>query len=122
MKAVNYIVKVLAALAAVVGAVYILATYGEKIVEWCKKVMASLPQCDEECECCCGGECNCDEECECDDCEECECECKACCEETVEEVTAEDVPTEEVPAVEVPAEEPVVEEGEVVAEDTDFEG
>ena len=104
MKAVNYIVKVLAALAAVVGAVYILATYGEKIVEWCKKVMASLPQCDcgEECECCCGGECTCEEACECED-----------CEEAVEEET---------PVEEVAAEELVVEEGEVVADEADFEG
>ena len=39
------IVKILTALAAVAGAIYIIATYGEQIVAWCKKVLNSLPKC-----------------------------------------------------------------------------
>ena len=45
MKTLNAIVKVVTALAAVAGAVYIVATYGEQIVAWAKKVMSSLPKC-----------------------------------------------------------------------------
>ena len=44
MKIAAVIAKILAALATVVGAIYLLATYGEQIVAWCKKVMASLPE------------------------------------------------------------------------------
>ena len=58
MKALNTIVKVLTALAAVAGAVYIVATYGEQIVAWAKKMLGCCP-CDGECECC---ECECFEE------------------------------------------------------------
>lgn len=35
------LVKIVTALAAVVGAIYIVATYGDKIVEWAKKIMGS---------------------------------------------------------------------------------
>lgn len=45
MKTLNTIVKILAALAAVAGAVYVVATYGEQITAWAKKVLASLPKC-----------------------------------------------------------------------------
>lgn len=45
MKAFRVIVKILTALAAVAGAVYLLATYGEQIVQWSKKVLASMPSC-----------------------------------------------------------------------------
>ena len=45
MKPVNTIIKILTALAAVAGTVYIIATYGEKIVEWAKKVWAAMPKC-----------------------------------------------------------------------------
>ena len=45
MKALNTIVKILTALAAVAGAVYVVATYGEQIVAWAKKVLASFPKC-----------------------------------------------------------------------------
>ena len=45
------VMKLLAALAAVAGAIYVIATYGEQIVAWCKKVMAMLPKCECECEC-----------------------------------------------------------------------
>ena len=40
----NTLVKIVTALAAAVGAIYIVATYGDKIVEWAKKIMGS---------CCC---------------------------------------------------------------------
>lgn len=45
MKALNTVVKILAALAAVAGAVYIVATYGEQIVAWARKALNSLPKC-----------------------------------------------------------------------------
>ena len=78
MKAAKFIAKIVVALAAIAGAVYVIATYGNQIVAWCKKVLASLPCCKEECECCCGGDCDCDEECCCG--EEC------CCEEAAEDI------------------------------------
>lgn len=45
MKTLNTIVKILAALAAVAGAVYVVATYGEQITAWAKRVLSSLPKC-----------------------------------------------------------------------------
>ena len=79
MKVAKLIAKIVVALAAIAGAVYVIATYGNQIVAWCKKVLASLTCCcNDECECCCGGDCDCDEECCCG--EEC------CCEEAAEEV------------------------------------
>ena len=48
MKAVNTIVKIATALAAIAGVVYLLATYGDKIVAWAKKLL------DCGCCCCCG--------------------------------------------------------------------
>lgn len=92
------IVKILTALAAIAGVVYIIATYGDKIVAWAKKLLESCP-CKCKVEDCCECECECD----------CECECK--CEET---------PAEEAPVEEEVIEEVVVEEGEPVAEETDF--
>ncbi len=86
--------KLLAALAAIVGVVYVIATYGDKIVAWAKKLMAACP-------------------CKAEEAAQVECE---------EEVVAEEAPAEEAPAEEVPAEEaPVVDESEPVAEDADFE-
>lgn len=79
MKIAKLIAKIVVALAAIAGAVYVIATYGNQIVAWCKKVLASLPCCKEDC--CCDGECECDEECCCG--EEC------CCEEAVEEAAEE---------------------------------
>ena len=97
MKAFNIIVKILAALAAVAGVIYVIATYGEQIVAWAKKVLASLPKCP-----CCEEE---------------------AAEETVaDEVVAEEAPVEEEAVevtIEVPAEE--VAETEPVAEEADFE-
>ena len=48
MKAVKTIAKILVALAAIAGAVYVIATYGNQIVAWCKKVLASLPCCKDK--------------------------------------------------------------------------
>lgn len=102
------VMKLLAALAAVAGAVYVIATYGEQIVAWCKKVMAMLPKCECECEC---EDCDCEEPC--DDCK-CACEAAPAEEAAAEEATSEE-PAEEVPVVEIAAD-------EVVANEEDFEG
>ena len=48
MKTVGTILKVFAALAAVAGAIYVVVTYGDKIVAWVKKVFR-IPE-----KCCCG--------------------------------------------------------------------
>lgn len=94
MKTFNAVVKVLTALAAVAGAVYVIATYGDKIVAWAKKTLASFP---------------------CPKCEEAE-----VAEPAAEEVPAEEVaPVEEDAAVEVTVEVPA--ENEPVAEEADFE-
>ena len=58
MKNANIIIKIVAALAAVAGVVFVIATYGDKIVAWAKKLLGRCP-CDGECECC---ECECFEE------------------------------------------------------------
>ena len=100
MKTLNAIIKVLTALAAVAGAVYVVATYGDKIVDWAKKLWASMPKCPT-------------------------CEEADVAEETpVEEAPAEEVAAEE--AAEAPAEEVTIEVAaeEVpapVAEEADFE-
>lgn len=93
--------KILSALAAVIGVVYVVATYGDKIVEWAKNLLASCPFCNNDCE---------------------------VVEEdfVAEEPAAEEAPVEAAPVVEeVPAEEPeveiVVENNEPVAEEADFE-
>lgn len=98
MKTAKVIMKVLAALAAIAGTVYVVATYGEKIVAWAKNLLGRC-----KCETC---DCPCE-----DDCDSCQCEsdCEACpCDEAPE---AEEAPAEEAPA----------EEGAVQAEETDFE-
>ena len=88
--------KILSALAAVVGIVYVIATYGDKIVQWAKNLLASCP---------------------------CHKDCEIVEEVVVEEPTVEEVaPVEEVPAVEnEPEVEIVVESNEPVAEEADFE-
>lgn len=98
MKIAKLIAKIVVALAAIAGAVYVIATYGNQIVAWCKKVLASLPCCKEDC--CCDGECECDEECCCG--EEC------CCEEAIEEAVEE-------------VAEAIEEIAEEAAEEADFE-
>lgn len=94
MKAVNVIIKIVVALAAIAGIVYLAATYGDKIVAWAKKMLGRFGCC------CCDGECECD----------CDCDCDCCCseEELTEEITEE--------AAEEPAEEAPV------AAEQDFEG
>ena len=94
------IVKILTALATIAGAVYIIATYGEQIVAWCKKLWSAMPKCPT--------------------CEEAEVveefveETAAEAEEAVEEPAAEEV------AVEDAAPEVVVAENEPVAAEEDF--
>ena len=96
------IVKILTALATVAGAVYIIATYGEQIVAWAKKVWAAMPKCP-----------NCEEA---EIVEEVAEEAAPEAEEAVEEAAAEEVPVEE--AEEAP--EVVVAENEPVATEEDF--
>lgn len=96
MKVFANVVKILTALAAVAGAVYVVATYGDQIVAWAKKMLGAMP---------------------CPKCEEAE--------PVAEEAPVEEAPVEEPAAEEVPAEEPaaevVVAEDEPVAEEADFE-
>lgn len=99
MKIVSVVAKVLAALAAAVGAIYLLATYGEQIVAWCKKVMNSLPTCQ-----CCN-------------------EAEPVAEEApvapaAPVVEDEDEVLDEVPVEEIPVVDPAA--NEVVADENDF--
>jgi len=90
--------KILTALATVAGAVYIIATYGEQIVAWAKKLMNAMPKCP--------------------NCEEAEI-VEEFAEETAPEVAAEEVAAEEVVAEEA-APEVIITENEPVAEEVDF--
>ncbi len=111
MKAVNVILKIVAALAAIAGIVYVVATYGDKIVAWVKKMLGKLGcLCDNDCGCCCQCDEDCDE-CPCEeDCDQCPCDC--CCDDCEEEAAEE----AEDAAEDAPAEEAVS------AEEADFEG
>ena len=103
MKNAALIAKILTALAAIVGIAYLIATYGDKIVAWAKKLLASCP-------------CQCNAE----DCADCECELDCPAEEVV---TEEDIFAEEIPVEEVPVEEEApADETAPVAEEADFEG
>ena len=87
MKVFSTIMKIVAALAVVAGIVYVVATFGDKIVAWAKKLLGKFECCccgDEDC--CCDGECCCDEEdcCCCEEDEEC------CCEEAAPAAEAEE--------------------------------
>lgn len=105
MKTFNAIVKILTALAAVAGAVYVVATYGEQIVAWAKKVLSSLPKCPS-----------------CEDADFVPAEEAAAEEAPAEEAPAAEEAAEEEPAAEeVPVEEPAAEETAPVAEESDFE-
>ncbi len=107
MKLVTNLLKILTALAAIAGVIYIIATYGDKIVAWAKKLLASCP-------------CKCNVE----DCADCECECECPCEEPAAEeapVAEEAAPAEEAPVEEVVIEEVVIAETEPVADEADFE-
>ena len=101
MKAFANILKVLTALAAVAGAVYVIATYGDQIVAWAKKMLAAMPKCP-----CCQ-----------------EAEPEVVEEITPEEATEEDF-AEEAPAAEEEApaaeEAPAEEADEPVAAEEDF--
>ena len=101
MKALNTIIKILTALAAIAGVVYIIATYGEQIVAWCKKTLENLPKCPL---------CTKDED---EDDSEIEVEI------TVEEPIAEEA-AEEAPAAEEADFAPEAVENEPVAEEADF--
>lgn len=91
------ILKILTALATIAGAVYIIATYGEQIVAWAKKLWNAMPKCP-----------NCQE-------------AEVIEEFDADEVSAEEPAAEEVPVVEEePAPEVVVAENEPVAEEADF--
>jgi len=99
MKTLNAIVKVLTALAAVAGAVYLVAAYGDKIVAWAKRVIGCCPW-DEGME------------------EEAP---------AAPEAPAEEAPAAEEPKAEEPAEapevhEPAAESNEPIADEGDFEG
>ena len=88
--------KILSALAAIAGVIYVVATYGDKIVAWAKKILASLPKCD----------CTVTEEAA-----------------PVEEVFEEEIPVEEeAPLEDVAPVEIVIEGNEPVADEADFEG
>lgn len=55
MKVFNTIAKIVTALLAIAGAVYVIATYGDRIVAWAKKVFAAAEE-----TCCCRCECDCE--------------------------------------------------------------
>lgn len=103
MKTLNAILKVVTVLAAVASAIYIVATYGEEIVAWAKKLWASLPKCPS--------------------CEEAMPEVEVVHEEAPAAPEAPEAPAEpeapEAPAEEAPAA-PQVPANEPVAEDNDF--
>lgn len=52
MKAFRVVLKILAALAMVAGVIYVIATYGDKISAWARKLLNQLkgycPCCDED--------------------------------------------------------------------------
>ena len=92
------VIKILTALATVAGVIYIIATYGEQIVAWAKKVLNAFPKCP-----CC---------------EETE-TVEEFVEDAAEAEAAEEVVAEEIP-VEEAAPEVVVAENEPVAAEEDF--
>lgn len=94
------LLKVLTAVAAVAGLIYVIATYGDRIVAWAKNLLGHCP-------CCCEGDCD---DCQCeDDCDNCPCECTCDCEcECGDEEEAEEA-------------EEATEETAVSAEEADFE-
>ena len=98
------VLKVLTALAAIVGVAYVIATYGDKIVSWCKNLLAACP-------------CSKDEDTvdEIDFAEEETAEEAVCEEEFCAEAAEEEAPAEEEPVIEIAENDPV-------AEEVDFEG
>ncbi len=66
MKVWNTIVKIITVLAVVAGIVYVIATYGDKIAVWAKKLLNKAAdfcgiRCSCHCQCTCGDECCCEE-------------------------------------------------------------
>ena len=96
MKNVALIAKILTAVAALVGIAYIIATYGEQIVEWAKKLLNACP-------------CKCTA----DDCANCECDLDCPADEDIDDDEIE-VEIEEV-------KEFTANETAPVAEEADFE-
>jgi len=93
------IIKILTALATIAGAIYIIATYGERIVAWAKQIWSAMPKCP-ACE-----EAEVEEEFE----EETAPEAEAAEEAVAEEVSVEEA-VEEAPEVVVAEHEPVATE------------
>ena len=59
MKTASVIIKILIAIVAVAGLIFVIATYGDKIVSWAKKFLNKRK-----------GTCECDcDDCDCDDCD-----------------------------------------------------
>lgn len=77
MKTINTILKIAAALAVAAGVIYVIATYGDKIVAWAKEML-------DKCSCM---KCNC---CACEAEEEPAEEAEAAAEEPAEEVVIDD--------------------------------
>lgn len=61
MKTVSIVLKILAALIAVAGIVYVVITYGDKIVAWTRNLLSRFGCCCCEDDCCCEGDCCCEE-------------------------------------------------------------
>ncbi|MDO5401139.1 MAG: hypothetical protein Q4F17_09185 [Eubacteriales bacterium] len=106
MKTLNTIVKIITALAAVAGVVYVVATYGDRIVAWAKRLMESLPKCP-ACDCTCAA----------DDGEFAEAPVEDAPAQEPQET--EEAPAEEAPAQEAPVQDPAP-ANEPVAEENDF--
>ena len=68
MKSFSVIWKVLAALIAIAGIIYVVATYGNRIVAWAKKLLNRTESqfCDNDYDSMCDGDCD---NCDCDDCD-----------------------------------------------------
>ena len=81
MKALKTVAKILTAVAAVAGVVFVIVKYGDVIVAWVRNMCARVEEWLglNDCCCCCDEDCCCDEECCCG--EDC------CCEETPAEET-----------------------------------
>ena len=104
MKNFALIAKIVTAIAAIVGFAYIIATYGEQIIAWAKKLLNSCP-------------CHCTA----DDCANCECELNCPAAEEIVEDEFDDDDDEDEDEVEE-AEEAVIEiDDALTAEEDDFE-
>ena len=100
MKNFALIAKIVTAIAAIVGFAYIIATYGEQIIAWAKKLLNSCP-------------CHCTAE----DCANCECELDCpVAEETEKDEFESDEEDEEEEEDEIPED-----ESAPIAEEADFE-